>query len=112
MHRSQASATTTPQIPSHAAPPAPWGGSAALLRAMAAPLRLRIIGALCEGEKNVSELLATIETSQPNLSQHLQTLYHAGIVGRRREGASIYYGMADGAEAARCRRVFAQVTER
>ena len=103
---------TTPQVSPRPMPPAQWGGSAALLRAMAAPLRLRIISALCEGEKNVSELLATIETSQPNLSQHLQTLYHAGIVGRRREGASIYYGIADGAEGTRCRRVLDLVTER
>ncbi|KAB2887400.1 MAG: winged helix-turn-helix transcriptional regulator, partial [Burkholderiaceae bacterium] len=105
MHRSQASATTTPQIPSHAAPPAPWGGSAALLRAMAAPLRLRIIGALCEGEKNVSELLATIETSQPNLSQHLNLLYRAGVLAKRKEGTQVIYRVQSEKAVTLCRTV-------
>ncbi|MEG0224390.1 MAG: metalloregulator ArsR/SmtB family transcription factor, partial [Comamonas sp.] len=63
--------------------------AAELFKAMAAPMRLKIISALCNGEKNVSELRAEITTTQPNMSQHLNTLYQAGILGRRREGVSI-----------------------
>ena len=57
--------------------------AAELFRAMAAPMRLKIISTLCNGEKKVSELLAMIDTTQPNMSQHLNTLYQAGVLGRR-----------------------------
>jgi DNA-binding transcriptional ArsR family regulator len=60
--------------------------AADLFRVMSAPMRLRIISALCNGEKNVGELLAEIDTTQPNMSQHLNTLYQAGVLGKRREG--------------------------
>lgn len=69
--------------------------AAELFRVMAAPMRLRVINALCEGEKNVTELLEWIDTTQPNMSQHLSTLYKAGILSKRREGAQIYYRIAD-----------------
>ena len=71
--------------------------AAELFRAMAAPVRLKIISVLCNGEKNVTELLASIATTQPNMSQHLNTLYQAGVLGRRREGVSIYYFIANAA---------------
>ena len=69
--------------------------AAELFRVMAAPMRLRVINALCDGEKNVSELLARIDTTQPNMSQHLSMLYKAGVLSKRREGAQIYYRIAD-----------------
>jgi predicted transcriptional regulator len=56
--------------------------AAEMFRVMSAPTRLKIISHLCEGEKNVSELIALIKTTQPNISQHLNTLHQAGIVGR------------------------------
>ena len=37
--------------------------AADLFRVMSAPMRLRIISALCNGEKNVGELLAEIDTT-------------------------------------------------
>lgn len=83
--------------------------AAELFRAMAAPMRLRIISALWDGEKNVSELLATISTTQPNMSQHLNTLYQAGLLGRRREGVSIYYFIANDQAVQMCRSVCAQI---
>ena len=61
--------------------------AAEVFRVMSAPMRLRIISALCNGEKNVGELLAEIQTTQPNMSQHLNTLYLAGVLGKRREGS-------------------------
>ena len=62
---------------------------------LSAPMRLRVLSQLCHGEKNVSELLAVIDTTQPNLSQHLATLYQAGFVGKRRQGNQIFYAVAD-----------------
>uniref|UniRef100_UPI00261F0E99 ArsR/SmtB family transcription factor n=1 Tax=uncultured Limnohabitans sp. TaxID=768543 RepID=UPI00261F0E99 len=41
--------------------------AAEVFRVMSAPMRLRIISALCNGEKNVGELLAEIDTTQPNM---------------------------------------------
>ena len=65
--------------------------AADLFSLLAVPTRLRIVCELCEGERNVSELLDRIEVSQPNISQHLGTLYRAGVVARRRAGSLVYY---------------------
>ncbi|MBC7727484.1 MAG: winged helix-turn-helix transcriptional regulator [Microbacteriaceae bacterium] len=50
---------------------------AELFSLLSTPVRLKIISALCHGEKNVSELLGEIDTTQPNMSQHLSTLCRA-----------------------------------
>lgn len=86
-----------------------FDAAAELFRAMAAPMRLKIVSALCHGEKNVSELLAQIDTTQPNMSQHLQTLYRAGVLARRREGVSIYYSIANDTVVALCRHICVQI---
>ncbi|MEG2630940.1 MAG: metalloregulator ArsR/SmtB family transcription factor [Comamonas sp.] len=83
--------------------------AAELFKAMAAPMRLKIISSLCNGEKNVSELRAEIDTTQPNMSQHLNTLYQAGILGRRREGVSIYYFIANEKVVQMCRTICVQI---
>ncbi|WP_296494277.1 metalloregulator ArsR/SmtB family transcription factor [Rhodoferax sp.] len=69
--------------------------AANLFRVMSAPMRLKIIDCLCDGEKNVSYLLTQVDTTQPNMSQHLNTLYQAGILGKRRDGVQIFYRIAD-----------------
>ncbi len=69
--------------------------AADLFRVMSAPMRLKIINCLCDGEKNVSYLLTRVNTTQPNMSQHLNTLYQAGILAKRREGVQIFYRIAD-----------------
>ena len=60
-------------------------------------------------EKNVSELLAEIQTTQPNMSQHLHTLYQAGILDKRREGVQIHYRIIDERVANLCKVVCTQV---
>ncbi len=80
-----------------------------LFALLSTPVRLRIISALCQCEKNVSQLLAEIDTTQPNMSQHLSTLYRAGILGRRREGTQIYYRLESERVATLCRVVCTQV---
>lgn len=79
--------------------------AAELFRVLSAPMRLKIISCLCDGERNVSYLLSQIETTQPNMSQHLNTLYRAGVLGKRREGAQIHYRLIDERVAAICRTV-------
>lgn len=72
-------------------------------RIMSAPMRLRIINSLCEKEKYVGQLLEEIPTTQPNMSQHLNALFKAHILGRRREGVQIYYRIINGQVLTICR---------
>lgn len=83
--------------------------AAELFSLMSTPIRLRIISELCTGERNVGELLERIEVAQPNMSQHLNMLYRAGVVSRRRQGAQIYYRIADESAGMVCRAVCTQV---
>lgn len=83
--------------------------AAEVFRVMSAPMRLKIISSLCNGEKNVGELLAEIETTQPNMSQHLNTLYKAGVLGRRRDGVQIYYRIINERVVTLCRSVCTQI---
>ena len=69
--------------------------AAEIFRIMSAPMRLRIMSCLCAGEKNVTELLTNVNTTQSNMSQHLSTLYQAGILSKRRDGVQIYYQIAN-----------------
>ena len=83
--------------------------AAEVFRVMAAPMRLKIIASLCNGEKNVSQLLAEIDTTQPNMSQHLNTLYQAGVLGKRREGVQIHYRIVNDRVVTLCRAVCTQI---
>jgi len=83
--------------------------AAEVFRVMSAPMRLKIIACLCNGEKNVSELLSEIDTTQPNMSQHLNTLYQAGVLGKRREGVQIYYRIVNDRVVTLCRAVCTQI---
>lgn len=86
-----------------------FSSAAELFRLLSTPIRLKIISALCQAEKNVSQLLAEIDTTQPNMSQHLSTLYRAGVLGRRREATQIYYRIGDERAATLCRAVCMQI---
>lgn len=83
--------------------------AAETFKAMAAPMRLKIISSLCNGEKNVSQLLAEINTTQPNMSQHLNTLYQAGVLGKRRDGVQIFYRIINDRVVTLCRAVCTQI---
>jgi DNA-binding transcriptional ArsR family regulator len=86
-----------------------FDSAAELFAVLSTPIRLKIISALCHGEKNVSQLLDEIDTTQPNMSQHLATLYRAGVLGRRREGTQIRYRLESKRVATLCRAVCTQV---
>lgn len=68
---------------------------AARFRILGEPIRIRILQSLHEGEKNVTEIVAAVGSTQPNVSKHLRILQDAGIVGRRQEGNSVYCFIAD-----------------
>lgn len=73
------------------------------LKALAHPLRLRILKVLCEGERNVGEVEEASGIGQPSLSQQLAILRQAGLVATRREGKMVFYGVE--------RAAFAQILE-
>jgi ArsR family transcriptional regulator len=62
---------------------------------LAEPMRLRLIQALFDGEKNVNTLVAATDGTQANVSRHLQTLTQAHILARRKEGLQVFYSIAD-----------------
>lgn len=57
--------------------------------------RLRILQCLEPGEQSVGEITLRLSGNQPNISKHLQALYDAGLLSRRRAGNSIFYCIAD-----------------
>jgi DNA-binding transcriptional ArsR family regulator len=59
---------------------------AEVLKAVAHPLRLRVVALLCEGDSTVGELAARLEVSQPILSQQLRILRLRGLVEVTRGG--------------------------
>jgi DNA-binding transcriptional ArsR family regulator len=63
-----------------------------LFRALADPLRRRLLDHLLEGERSVSELCALFPISQPAVSQHLKVLREAGLVHERYVGRRRIYG--------------------
>jgi ArsR family transcriptional regulator len=67
-----------------------------LLKAMAHPIRMRILDVLCHSEACVCHLTTLLDQRQPYVSQQLMVLREAGLVTDRREGTIVYYGVADG----------------
>jgi DNA-binding transcriptional ArsR family regulator len=64
-------------------------------KALSEPARLEILNSLRGGEMTVSELVEQSGLGQANVSKHLQSLYAAGVVGRRKQGLYVYYFLAD-----------------
>jgi len=86
-----------------------FDSAARLFALLSTPMRLKIISAVCEKERNVSELLELIQTTQPNMSQHLATLHQRGVLSKRREGVQIYYKLQSERVAMLCRAVCTQI---
>ncbi len=64
-------------------------------RTLGEPYRLRILHELEGGERTVGELVSMLDGNQSNVSKHLQILFDAGLVSRRRDGTSILYAIGD-----------------
>lgn len=64
-------------------------------RALGEPQRLRILQVLEAGPKTVNEVVDAIGISQPSISRHLQALFDAHLVSRRRSGTSTVYFICD-----------------
>lgn len=78
---------------------------AARFKVLSESLRLKLILALEESVKNVTELVDATRKMQANVSRQLRLLADAGIVARRREGSCVYYRLVDPAIFELCRHV-------
>lgn len=74
------------------------------------PTRLKILHALCNGERQVGEIVGLIESTQANVSRQLNMLYRAKILARRKEGTQVYYRIDDQNTIDFCRMVCARMT--
>ena len=68
---------------------------AALLKAMAHPLRLAVLVSLLDGPRCVHELVESTTATQPLVSQHLRVLRSAELVSRSQRGREVVYAIAD-----------------
>jgi DNA-binding transcriptional ArsR family regulator len=59
--------------------------------AIAEPRRRHILDILAEGEKSVSDIVAELPVSQPQVSKHLKVLKDVGLVETRAEGRNRLY---------------------
>ena len=76
------------------------------------PTRLKILHALCHGERPVGEVVSEIESTQANVSRQLNMLYRARILGRRKEGTLVYYRIEDQSTVELCRMVCNQMASK
>ena len=72
-----------------------YAKEADLIRAMAHPVRLRILDILAQREACVCHLMAVLGRKQAYISQQLMVLRGAGLVKDRKEGNLVYYRLAD-----------------
>ena len=82
-------------VPSAATLPDPSAVCARFFQGLAHPVRLRIVLALLDGEKNVSELMELLRLRQSVVSNHLACLRWCGFVSARPEGRHVYYAVTD-----------------
>ncbi len=65
------------------------------MKAMAHPLRLKILCTLGEAELSVQDIVEQVGTTQSNISQHLGILKDKGILSSRKDANRVYYRVSD-----------------
>ncbi|HLU73820.1 MAG TPA: metalloregulator ArsR/SmtB family transcription factor [Nonomuraea sp.] len=86
---------------------------AALLKAVADPVRLRLlsmIGSHPDGEACVCDLTGAFDLSAPTISHHLKILRNAGLIDGERRGTWVYYWIVP-AQVARLGELFSPMSE-
>ena len=81
-------------------------------RILGEPVRIAILQTLEGGEKNVTELVEAVGSTQPNVSKHLRILQESGVVGRRQAGNNVYYAIADPSVIELCDAVCSSIGDR
>lgn len=81
-------------------------------KALAEPMRLKVLNALQDGEKNVSQLTQISGGTQANISKHLTLLAQYNLVKRESRGTNVYYKIADPSVYELCELVCGQIGNR
>ena len=68
---------------------------AAFFKALAHPVRIRVLELLVQGEMSVQQLQEVIGVEQPVVSQQLAVLRNNNIVASRKEGVTVRYSVRD-----------------
>ncbi|HVB57573.1 MAG TPA: metalloregulator ArsR/SmtB family transcription factor [Candidatus Acidoferrales bacterium] len=68
---------------------------AEFFKALAHPIRIRILDCLRDGEKGVNELSEMLRIEPANVSQQLTILRVRNIVVGRKSGSNVYYSVFD-----------------
>jgi DNA-binding transcriptional ArsR family regulator len=68
---------------------------AEFFKALAHPMRIRLLEILVRGEQSVHELQAALLLDQPTVSQQLAVLRAKNIVAARKEGTVVRYTVRD-----------------
>jgi DNA-binding transcriptional ArsR family regulator len=74
--------------------------------------RLKILHAICNAEQSVGAIVAATGATQTNVSRHLALLHQAGVVSRRRDGATVLYRVTDPEVVEICRTVCVRIAGR
>jgi DNA-binding transcriptional ArsR family regulator len=69
--------------------------AAEVLKAVAHPLRLLIVETLEGGEKSVGQIVEALGEKQAITSQQLNLMKDKGVLASRRDGAKVYYRVAN-----------------
>ena len=65
------------------------------IKAIAHPLRLKILCMLGDKEISVLDIVESVGTSQSNISQHLAILRDKGVLATRKDANRVYYRIGD-----------------
>jgi DNA-binding transcriptional ArsR family regulator len=65
-----------------------------IVKAIAHPVRLRIISLLCQSDQRVIAMARRLEKSPAAVSQQLRILRMSGLVATGRRGGAMYYSLA------------------
>lgn len=65
------------------------------MKAIAHPLRLKILCVLAGGEMSVQDIVEQVGTTQSNISQHLAILRDKGVLVTTKDANRVFYRIAD-----------------
>jgi ArsR family transcriptional regulator len=71
--------------------------------ALSDPTRVRILDVLARSEQPVGHIAGALESEPSTISKHLQVLFRAGLVQRRRQASTVIYSITADDLVAWCR---------
>jgi ArsR family transcriptional regulator len=78
----------------------PLSATVDVLKALAHPVRLRILAMLRGGELCLCQMTAVLDLAASTVSAHLADLKRAGLVGERKDGRWVFHRIDEGEAAA------------